>query len=123
MAWNLWISLGSIFAGIGVALGALASHALKSTLSPEALHTFEVGVRYQMYHALALICVGLIVSRIDHSAIKFAGIAFATGIILFSGSLYGLSFGLSRLLGPVTPLGGLCFLVGWTLLAFGMWQS
>jgi len=105
--------LGAISAGLSVALGAFGAHALKTRLSPELLGVFETGVRYQMFHALAL----LVVAALPPGRASIAAWLFVAGTILFSGSLYGLSFGGPRWLGAVTPVGGLCFLAGWAALA------
>jgi uncharacterized membrane protein YgdD (TMEM256/DUF423 family) len=116
MAWTLWILLGSLAGATGVGGGAFGAHALKTRLDPESLQIFEVGVRYQMYHALALLACGFVAVRVDSIAVRVAGTAFFAGILLFSGSLYGLTFGAPRWLGMVTPIGGLGFIVGWLAL-------
>ena len=116
MLWTVWVGLGSLFAAIGVGLGAFGAHALKTRLSPEDLAIFEVGVRYQMYHALALIGVGAVAMRIDSTPLKIAGWAFVFGILVFSGSLYALALSGVGVLGAITPLGGLLFLFGWACL-------
>ncbi|MFO1078677.1 MAG: DUF423 domain-containing protein [Planctomycetota bacterium] len=110
------LRVGAILGGLAVGLGAFAAHGLKNHLDAAALQTFETGVRYQMYHALALVlcsAVGLGGRRTGAAAV-----AFALGIALFSGSLYGLALDGPRWLGPVTPFGGGAFLVGWILLAW-----
>ena len=86
-------------------------------LSPDMLAVFETGARYQMYHALAIVLVALILGRLDGWLVRTAGWMFAAGIVLFSGSLYALALTGVTTLGAVTPLGGLAFLVGWALLA------
>lgn len=109
-------------AGLAVILGAFGAHALKARLTPDQLQTFETGVRYQMYHALALFVCAWLIDRGLPGA-SAAGGLFLAGILLFSGSLYLLATreltGLNswRWLGPVTPLGGLCFIAGWITLA------
>jgi len=105
--------LGAACAGIAVALGAFAAHGLKASLAPAQLATFEIGVRYQMYHGLALVLCALLGERQRTAA---AAWCFAAGILLFSGSLYGLALWQLGWLGPVTPIGGIAFLVGWLLL-------
>ena len=102
----------------GVALGAFAAHALKSTLSPDMLAAFETGVRYQMYHAFALFAAGWGFARWQARAFALAGWLFVAGIVLFSGSLYLMALTGTRWLGAVTPLGGLAFLAGWLCLAW-----
>jgi uncharacterized membrane protein YgdD (TMEM256/DUF423 family) len=102
-----------------VALGAFGAHALRATLDARDLATFEIGVRYQMYHALALIAVAWAVARWPgQPGLTAAGWAFVLGILVFSGSLYVLVLAGQRWLGAVTPLGGVAFLIGWGLLAW-----
>lgn len=105
-----------------VALGAFAAHALKARLDPGSLGIFQTGVTYQMYHALALFGVALFWSLYPARLLKWAGYCFIAGILLFCGSLYGLAFGAPRWLGPVTPLGGTAFLLGWLFLALAALQ-
>jgi len=115
---KFWILLGSLSALLAVAAGAFGAHALKDRLSPESLNAYEVAVRYQMYHSLALLLVGILSMFPDTNRwLNWAGSAFLLGIILFSGSLYALSLLGARGLGAVTPIGGLAFLVGWAALA------
>jgi uncharacterized membrane protein YgdD (TMEM256/DUF423 family) len=111
-----FLLIGALAGFLGVALGAFGAHALRSRLSPEMMAAFESAVRYQMYHALAIIMVGLILGRLDGWMFRAAGWAFTLGIVLFSGSLYLLALTGVTILGAVTPLGGLAFLVGWALL-------
>jgi len=115
--------LGSVSAFLGVALGAFGAHALRGKLTPEMLSTFEVGVRYQIYHALALLAVALTGSRWPGGGITTAGWLFVAGIIIFSGSLYLLSLTGVRWFGAVTPIGGSAFLLGWLLLAWSVWKD
>ncbi|MGH7847940.1 MAG: DUF423 domain-containing protein [Candidatus Binatia bacterium] len=107
---------GSISGFLGVALGAFAAHLLKERLTPEMTNIFEVGVRYQMYHAMALLAVGWAATRWSSPSIVMAGWSFIVGTLIFSGSLYVLSLTGARWLGAITPLGGLAFLVGWLCL-------
>ena len=113
-----FFALGAVFGAIGVALGAFGAHALKATLRPEDLGTFEIGVRYQMYHALALFVVAWATTQWSASTVTGAGWAFVVGIVVFSGSLYTLVLTGQRWLGAVTPIGGVAFLIGWGLLAW-----
>lgn len=116
-----FIVLGSILMAVAVAMGAFGAHALKSKLEPDKLKVYETGVQYHIIHALGLIAVGLLVGQYpDVGMIKLAGWFMAAGIVLFSGSLYGLSMKRIRLLGPITPLGGLSFIIGWVLVAVGV---
>jgi uncharacterized membrane protein YgdD (TMEM256/DUF423 family) len=119
---RLFFTLGSVSAFFAVALGAFAAHGLKSKLEPELLNIFEVAVRYQMYHALALLGVAWAAARWPGSNINAAGWLFIAGTIIFSGSLYLLSLTGLRWLGAITPIGGLAFLLGWLLLAWGVWR-
>ena len=103
----------------GVALGAFAAHGLKTRLAPEMLAVFETAVRYQMYHAFALLGAAWGWARWQRREFTLAGALFIAGILLFSGSLYGLALSGPRWLGPVTPVGGLAFLAGWLALGIG----
>jgi len=114
---NLFIVFGALLGAVAVALGAFGAHALKSRLTPAKLTTFETGVRYQFYHVFALLVVGLLQNGAPESALLgIAGWLFLLGMLLFSGSIYWLAFDGPRWLGPITPLGGLAFVVGWVLL-------
>jgi len=115
---RLFFVLGSVLAGVGVALGAFAAHGLRGTLGAADLATFETGVRYQMYHAIALLAVAGALARWPSMTAVAAGWLFTAGIVLFSGSLYMLVLTGPRWLGAITPLGGVAFLVGWALLAW-----
>ena len=117
-----YLVLGAFSAGLAVALGAFAAHALKARLDPQALATFEVGARYQMYHALALLAVGLLAERRPTRLLWVSGALFVTGTLLFSGSLYMLSLSGVRWLGAITPLGGVALLAGWITLAAATWE-
>ena len=120
---RLFFVLGSVLAGLAVGLGAFGAHGLRATLSSDDLSTFEIGVRYQMYHALALIAVAWAASRWESTSIVVAGWAFVVGILIFSGSLYFLVITGPRWLGAITPIGGVALLVGWALLAWGALQG
>jgi uncharacterized membrane protein YgdD (TMEM256/DUF423 family) len=104
---------------LSVALGAFAAHGLKEKLDAGALAGFETGVRYHVYHALALFAVAWIVSRAPSRSAQAAGFCFLVGILLFSGSLYALALTGVRKLGMITPFGGVLFLAGWAALALG----
>jgi uncharacterized membrane protein YgdD (TMEM256/DUF423 family) len=118
MAVRLWIFLGCVFALIGVACGAFGAHALRDSLAPRMLEVWRTAVTYQLVHALALFAVAFVASRYETVATNIAGALLAAGILLFSGSLYLLATTGMRWLGPITPLGGLCFLAGWAVLAY-----
>ena len=100
------------------ALGALGAHGSACTAGPEMLAVFETGVRYQMYHALALLALGALAPGIAGRLATVAGWSFTAGIVLFSGSLYLLALTDVRVLGAITPLGGVAFLIGWGCLAY-----
>lgn len=106
-----FLLLGSLFAFFGVALGAFGAHGLKQFLPVESLAVFETAVRYQLYHAVAILIVANVAEQ--HPKMLLAGRLFGIGIILFSGSLYVMSTTGFRSLGFVTPIGGFCFLAGW----------
>jgi len=118
-----FFGLGAFLALVGVALGAFGAHGLRGTLSPADLATFDTGVRYQMYHALGLLAAAGAATRWTSPAISAAGWLFVVGVVLFSGSLYVLVLTGQRGWGAVTPLGGLCFLVGWAALAWAALRS
>ncbi len=121
---QIFMGVAAILAGLAVAAGAFASHALKEQLTERALEIFETGVKYQMYHALALLLVALLLSRAEteQTPLIVAGWAFIAGIAIFSGSLYALSFSGVKWLGAITPLGGVAFLVGWGCIAIAAWN-
>lgn len=106
-----------------VVLGAFGAHALKGRLTPDMAAVFETGVRYHITHALALLAVGLVAVARPQTPVFWAGWAFITGIVVFSGSLYVLSLTGVRGWGAVTPIGGLAFLIGWALLAHAAFRS
>ena len=117
---RLFLVLGALAAGVAVAFGAFGAHGLESRVTPERVQTFETGVRYHIYHALALLIVGWAVAQWPGGSVQAAGYLFLTGIVLFSGSLYVLVLTDTPWLGAVTPLGGVAFIVGWALLAWGV---
>lgn len=112
----LFFRMGVALAGLGVALGAFGAHGLRARVSPDLLAVFETGVRYQMYHALALIGISLAWTRWSGAHLTAAGYLFVAGVVLFSGSLYLLTLTSVRGWGAVTPLGGVAFLAGWIAL-------
>ncbi|WP_125932221.1 DUF423 domain-containing protein [Thiosocius teredinicola] len=113
-----FIFIGAVNGFLAVALGAFAAHGLKGLLSHGMLDIFQTGVDYQATHALALLLVGLLGNHSNHRSLGYAGWAFATGILLFSGSLYLLAVTDIRWLGAITPVGGTLFLFGWAALAW-----
>lgn len=112
-----FVFVGAVMGFVGVSLGAFGAHGLRGRLSPEMLAVFETGVRYQLYHALAIIAVAVLMTRLDGRAAVAAAWCFTAGIVVFSGSLYALTLTGITVLGAITPIGGLAFLAGWILLA------
>lgn len=126
---SVFLLTGTFLAGLAVILGAFGAHGLKKIVPPETVNTFQTGVQYQMYHALALIFVGMLFEKADSGIMKWAGICFIIGILLFSGSLYLLTLlkakntvGLSGI-GIITPFGGLFFVAGWLMMFIAIWKS
>ncbi len=111
---NGWLSIAGILGALGVVLGAFGAHGLKGRLPQDLLATFEVGVRYHMYHALALLVVALaMTNQRQNRWLTRACAAWVTGIAIFSGSLYALALTNARWLGAITPIGGVAFIAGW----------
>jgi uncharacterized membrane protein YgdD (TMEM256/DUF423 family) len=119
-----FLPAGAVLGGLAVAAGAFGAHGLKPLLSVEMLAVFETAVRYQLYHALALLLAGLLLEqgaeadRKRRTLLRLAGRLFLAGILLFSGSLYCLALSGIRWLGAITPIGGLCFIAGWGCMAW-----
>lgn len=120
---RLFLMIGACSAGLGVAAGAFGAHALRARVEPRLLEVFETGARYQMYHALALVAVGLVATRWQGSLLSASGWFFVAGTVLFSGSLYAMTFTGIRALGAITPLGGVCFIAGWICLAMAVLRN
>ncbi len=117
---KLFIIIGSISGMLSVMIGAFGAHALKTTLeATNRLETFETAVKYQFYHSLALILLGLLMLQFQHKAFAVSGYGFMIGILIFSGSLYALSLTGYTKLGAITPLGGLAFIIGWAAFTWG----
>lgn len=128
----IFITIAAMIAALSVALGAFAAHGLQAHLSATSLDVFKTAVHYQFIHALALFALGILVLMLSvhmdtnstlHKGFYVAGVAWMIGILLFSGSLYGLTLTEWRWLGPVTPLGGLSFIIGWGSLAVASWRT
>lgn len=122
---KLTLGIGSILAGLAVIAGAFASHSLRGYLTDSALSIWQSAVRYQMYHSLALLLVGILM-RLEKSASRWLNttvIAFIIGVVLFSGSLYTLSLTGIKWFGIITPIGGVAFILGWICLATFSWKS
>jgi len=114
-----WIfAVGSALAGVGVVFGAFGAHALKASLSPKMLATFETGVRYQMYHGLGLLALAWAVSRWPERRLMPAAWLLLAGTVVFSGSLYLLVLTGARWFGAITPFGGVLLIAGWSLVAW-----
>lgn len=120
---RLFAALGALSAFVGVGAGAFGAHALKTRLPPDLTAVFEVAVRYQMYHALALFACAWALTRWPGTLVVTAGWLFVAGTVVFSGSLYALSLTGVRWLGAITPIGGLAFLAGWVCLAAAAMRS
>ena len=118
-----WFATGSILCGLGVILGAFGAHGLRERLTPEMLVVFETGVRYHLIHGLGLLAIAWAVSRWPDTYVNIAGYLFVAGIFIFSGSLYVLAITGIRWLGAITPIGGVCLIVGWGLLAVGVLRA
>ena len=116
----------AIIAALAVAFGAFGAHALKEKVSESALAVFETGVKYQFYHVFALLAAGILFQSFANDYILWSGRLFIAGIILFSGSLYALTFILAggndhlKWIGAITPFGGLCFIAGWIMMLIGI---
>ena len=124
-----FIKTAAILGFLSVILGAFAAHALKELLSDYAVNIFETGVRYQFYHVFALLAAGILYKEFPNQFIKWSGIFFIAGIILFSGSLYFLTYVKGTVMpgykwiGPITPIGGLFFILGWLFLFIGCFKN
>jgi uncharacterized membrane protein YgdD (TMEM256/DUF423 family) len=115
---KIFLVLGSLNAFLSVALGAFGAHALKSRLSTDMLNVYQTGVQYHMIHSIGLILIAVLADKLGSSSmVNVSGWALFIGIVLFSGSLYALSLSGIKVLGAITPLGGVSFLLGWILLA------
>lgn len=132
MSGKTWLMIGAIFAGLAVASGAFGAHWLKDAvpkwypdeaLQIKRLADWETAARYQMYHALAIVAVGLAMSGAGGRLWSASAMCFALGIVLFSGSLYVLVFTNIKVLGAITPFGGLFMIAGWVLLAIAAAQK
>ena len=122
------IKVSFLFAATGgavaVALGAFGAHGLRGRIEERLLETFQTAVEYQMYHCLALLMVAVLMREWGRSlALEITSYAFILGVLLFSGSLYGLVLTNMKWLGPVTPVGGLCLIIGWSALVYSGFQS
>ncbi|MGH8210243.1 MAG: DUF423 domain-containing protein [Steroidobacteraceae bacterium] len=113
------LAIAGILLALATTFGAFGAHALKGQLSPERLQVYETAVRYHFFHALGLLGVGLALRFVDTGPIRWAAVLVLIGIVLFSGSLYALTFGAPHPFGMVTPVGGLALIAGWICFAAG----
>jgi uncharacterized membrane protein YgdD (TMEM256/DUF423 family) len=120
---RIFLLIGAVSAALAVAAGAFGAHGLRATVTPDRLAAFETAARYQMYHALALLAVGLLASRLSPVITRLAGWLFVAGTGLFAGSLYMLVLTDTPALGIITPFGGVAFMAGWVALAVGIARS
>jgi len=124
-----FLSLGALLGGIAVALGAFGAHGLKRIVSPDVVSVFQTGVQYQMYHTLALLVIAIVYERLPNKWIKWAGYLFSCGILFFSGSLYIITAlraeerSIPSLIGVITPMGGLLFILGWLSFLIGLFRK
>lgn len=121
---KLFLIVGAIAMALAVALGAFGAHGLKNMLTEEMLDIFETGVRYHFYHAIGLLLISFVIQFMPSSSLlHWSGWLMVAGILIFSGSLYLLSILGIRWLGAITPIGGVCFIISWILLAVAAWQN
>lgn len=121
-----YLIIAALFGALAVALGAFGAHGLKSVTTPDVVEIYETAVRYQFYHTFALLAVGILYIWFPGKLISLSGLFFIIGVVLFSGSLYLITFlkaadkAISPAIGVITPIGGLFFIAGWLLLLFGL---
>ena len=121
-AARMFLVIGALSGAAAVVAGAFGAHAIAESVTPERLATFKTGAQYQLIHSLALLLAGIIVERTPSKAVQWCGWLFLAGIVLFPGSLYALVLADIPALGVITPIGGLAFILGWLLLAWGAWK-
>lgn len=117
------LAIAGILLALATAFGAFGAHALKAQLSPDRLQVYETAVRYHFFHALGLLGIGLALRFIEAAPVRWAAVLVLIGVVLFSGSLYALTFGAPRPIGIVTPLGGIALIAGWVCFAVGVSRS
>ena len=122
MSSSRTLAIAGFLLALATIFGAFGGHALKAQLSPDRLEVYETAVRYHFFHALGLLGIGLALRFIDVGPIRWAAVLVLVGIVLFSGSLYALTFGAPRPFGIVTPFGGLALIAGWISFALGAWR-
>lgn len=117
------LAVAGLLLALATVLGAFGAHALKAQLAPDRLQVYETAVRYHFFHALGLLGIGLTLRFVDVGPVRWAAMLVLLGVVLFSGSLYALTFGAPRPLGIVTPFGGLALIAGWISYAIGLWRG
>jgi len=117
------LAAAGVLLALATLAGALGAHALKSHWPAQRLDVYDTAVRYQFYHSLGLLGIGLTLRTLDVPSLRAAALLMVAGIVLFSGSLYALTLGAPRLMGAVTPIGGLALIAGWLTFAYGVWRS
>ena len=117
------LAIAGLLLALATIFGAFGAHALKAQLSPDRLQVYETAVRYHFFHALGLLGIGLALRFMDAACIRWAAVLVIVGIVLFSGSLYALTFGAPRPFGIVTPFGGVALIAGWICFAVGAWRA
>ena len=121
---SLTLFMAAILGFLAVAIGAFGAHGLKASLSTEMMTVYKTAVQYHFYHCLALLLVGLLMhSGIQHLSLRIAAVLFFFGVLVFSGSLYALAITEIKILGAITPIGGLMFLIAWACLAYSAWKA
>jgi uncharacterized membrane protein YgdD (TMEM256/DUF423 family) len=116
------LAIAGLLLALATIFGAFGAHALKAQLSPDRLQVYETAVRYHYFQALGLLGIGLTLRFVDASPIRWAAVLVLVGVVLFSGSLYALTFGAPRLFGVITPFGGVALIAGWICFAVGAWR-
>jgi uncharacterized membrane protein YgdD (TMEM256/DUF423 family) len=117
------LAAAGVLLALATALGAFGAHALKTHLPPERLQVYETAVRYHFLNALGLLAIGITLRLLDSGSLRWAAALVVAGILLFSGSLYALTFGAPRAMGLITPFGGLALIAGWLLFAISVWRQ
>lgn len=117
------LAVAGLLLALATVLGAFGAHALKAQLAPDRLQVYETAVRYHFFHTLGLLGIGLTLRFVPTAPVRWAALLVLVGVVLFSGSLYALTFGAPRLVGIVTPFGGLALIAGWISYAVGLWRS
>ncbi len=121
---SLTVFMAAMLGFLAVALGAFGAHGLKASLSTEMMAVYQTAVQYHFYHYLALLVVGLLMhSGVQHLSLRIAAVLFFLGVLVFSGSLYALAITEIKILGAITPIGGLMFLIAWACLAYSAWKT